>query len=115
MNLIITKCLDRLKLVTFIRHKLTRYTILPKEAFYIADHLPYIKECLWRDEADHLANELNGIAEFTIELTQEEINHKLQEDFLNKKYTEAQEFYDSLSKEDQEKIDLLIQRNQPIG
>jgi hypothetical protein len=113
MKISIIKYKDKLKLASFMRR--ANYNNLQlKEVFNLVNNLPVSLFCD-KYEVESLSEELKDIAEFEIIKSQEDIDYELEQDFLNKKWDEAQAFYKSLSKEDKEKIDYLIRMSHPVA
>lgn len=103
MKIVITKYIDKIKLAYALRKHFWNNTRSMKTVLDIVNNLPYIEDC-WGEEYFSF---LDGIAEFHFEKSEKEIDEELNNKILCAKYDEARIWYDSLSKEDQEKVDLL--------
>lgn len=85
------------------------------DVFKIIDNLPYIEESCWYDRRE-LMERFTDVAIFSYEKTQEDIIYGFQEPYWKtKEYLDAKAWYDGLSQEDRNKVDILTRHSGPVA
>ncbi len=109
-KLTISKALDRKGLANALKHI---SCLSLNERLHIVDNLPFIDEEMWSKES-YVKDALSPYCEFTYEEIFPYHNNVIP--FLESPlYLSAKNWYATLSKADQEKVDLLIQGSAPQG
>lgn len=113
MKLTISKVLDRKGLINSLKNLYANLSVL--ERFRMVDNLPFVDDNLW-SETDHIKTILDPFCEYSYEQIPFPGNsNSSSPPWESPKYLSAKIWYNSLSKEEQEKIDILVSANMPWG
>jgi hypothetical protein len=116
MKIVITKCLNKIKLASAIRSHIIQRNLSLEETMKIVNNLPYTNENVWGpDHQEELTSAFKDVAEFHFEKSKEEQDEEDYNNMMKLKSADVINWYNNLSKEDKARVDFMLEHNAPCG